>query len=329
LRVRWWRVSIPGRTDGRGSPAAALALAGAGVLLACALGAAFARGLVNALVLVVSASLLLAASALQVTLVVLRSAGARQHRLLARARRRREEAVRMLRSRDDFLAVAGHELKTPLTALRLQLEGLARAVRQRRPGFEALADERLARSLDHLERLQSLVTTMLDASGLTGVRLELDREPLDFSDVVGSVVKRLEEPAARVGSPIRLAHDGPLPGEFDRLRLEQLATHLVSNAVKFGMGQPVEVELRRDGAAARLSVRDQGAGIPRDAEGRLFERYAFGATANHRGGFGLGLWMVRRIVDSAGGTVEVESSPGAGATFTVRVPLVPGPGARS
>lgn len=235
----------------------------------------------------------------------------------------------MLKARDDFLAVAGHELKTPLTALRLQLEGLARAVGQRRPGFETLADERLARSLDHLERLQALVGTLLDASGLVEARLKLQREPLDFSVVVGGVVKRLEEPAARVGSPIRLAHDGPLPGQFDRLRLEQLATHLVTNAVKFGMGQPVEVELRRDGAAARLSVRDQGAGIAREAEGRLFERYAFGAAENHRGGFGLGLWMVRRIVDSAGGTVEVESAPGSGATFTVRLPLSPEPGARS
>ena len=237
--------------------------------------------------------------------------------------RDRAELEETLRLRDDFLAVAGHEMKTPLTALQLQLEGVARAVRQRRPGFEALADERLTKALGHLERLQALIASLLDASRLE-VRPTLLREPLDFAAVVSAVVERLSATAARVGSPIHLAHDGPLPGRFDRGQLETLTTHLVTSAVKYGMGKPIEVELRRDAGAALLRVRDDGLALEGTDAAHVFERCARAAPDERYGGLGLGLWVVRRIVDAAGGTVEVaRGRAGRGATFTVRLPLQP------
>jgi signal transduction histidine kinase len=264
---------------------------------------------------------ILVATAIHLALVTLRARWREQERILGDARGRRDELTAAVLSRDEFLTVAGHELNTPLAALRLQLEGLARLVRRRTPGLEALVDERLEKSIGHVSRLEALVAQLLDVSRLSTERLELAPEPLDFAEVVGEVVERLATPAARVGSPIRLEHDGPLPGSFDRLRLEQVAANLLSNAVKYGMGHPVEVDLRREGDAARLSVRDRGIGIEHGHEARIFERFGRAVPVRHYGGLGLGLWVVRRIVEAGGGTVQVESAPGAGATFTVRLPL--------
>jgi signal transduction histidine kinase len=264
---------------------------------------------------------LVVATAIHLSLVTLRSAWMAQDELLDQARRRSEELAAAMRARDEFLAVAGHELNTPLAALHLQLQGLARLVGRRPLGFEALVDERLERSIGHVERLESLVEQLLDASRLAATRLVLTPEPLDFANVVGAVVERMAGPAARAGTPIRLASEPSLPGRFDRRRLDQLATHLISNAVKYGMGQPVDVEVRRDGDAARLVVRDRGIGLDPSHGARIFERFGRAASDRHYGGLGLGLWVVRRIVDAAGGTVGVESAPGSGATFTVRLPL--------
>lgn len=270
--------------------------------------------------LAVTGMFLLVATAIHLALVTLRATW-REQEQVGDSRRRRDELAAAVRSRDEFLTVAGHELNTPLAALRLQLEGLARLVRRRTPGLEALVDERLEKSIGHVSRLEALVAQLLDVSRLSTERLELAPEPLDFAEVVGEVVERLATPAARVGSPIRLEHDGPLPGSFDRLRLEQVAANLLSNAVKYGMGHPVEVDLRREGDAARLSVRDRGIGIEHGHEARIFERFGRAVPVRHYGGLGLGLWVVRRIVEAGGGTVQVESAPGSGATFTVRLPL--------
>lgn len=261
------------------------------------------------------------ATAIHLALVTLRATCREHDHVLADARGRHDELAVAVRSRDEFLAVAGHEFKTPLAALRLQLEGLVRVVRRRTPGCEALVEERLQKSVAHVTRLEGLVSQLLDVSRLSTERLELAPEPLDFTEVVGQVVKRLAEPAARVGSPIHLDHDGPLPGRFDRLRLEQVATNLLSNAVKYGMGRPVAVDLRREGDTARLSVRDRGIGIELGKEARIFERFGRAVPIRHYGGLGLGLWVVRCIVEAGGGTVQVESAPGSGATFTVRLPL--------
>lgn len=230
--------------------------------------------------------------------------------------------------RDDFVTLAGHELRTPLAAVQLQLEGLARLARTRRPGFEAAVDERLSRSLEHLDRLQALVTRLLEVAHLAGSPLELAAEPIDFAETVRVAVGRLQGPASRAGSPISLRAGEQLWGTFDRRRLDELATHLVSNAVKFGLGRPIEVDLRRDAGSACLTVRDRGIGIHRQDSLRIFERFARAAPPTQYGGLGLGLWIVRRIVDAAGGTVEVESAPGRGATFTVRLPLGTPPGPR-
>ncbi len=221
-----------------------------------------------------------------------------------------------VRAREEFITVAGHELRNPLTALRLTLERAARA----QGGPEELEVQRraVARGQAHTQRLQVLVDVLLEVANARGGGPTVVRQRLELGDLAARVVERLSGTGR---SAVTCRRDGPVEGSWDRMRLEQLLENLVANALKFGEGRPVEVAVRREGAEACLEVRDQGLGIaPADQE-RIFEKFARGVSLQSYGGFGLGLWIVRQNVEAHGGTVSVESRPGAGARFTVRLPL--------
>jgi PAS domain S-box-containing protein len=231
--------------------------------------------------------------------------------------RETQEAVR---TRDEFLSVAAHELRTPLTALRLRLQGVMLALRSEKPS----PPERLAQVVEAADRqvgrLASLVDTLLDVSQLQhhGPRLEL--EEVDLAAVIRETVDRVEEEAARAGCQLVLSALPSTPGRWDRVRLAQVVRHLLANAMKFGPGKPVEVELEAQPDAAVLQVTDHGIGIaPERVEG-LFQRFERAVPARHYGGLGLGLYRVRRIVEAHGGEVTVKSVPGQGSTFRVHLP---------
>jgi len=171
----------------------------------------------------------------------------------------------------------------------------------------------------NVERLSRLITNLLDISRIGEGRLALELEPVDLSDLVCEVAGRFEDELSRAGSTLQLDVPGPVVGRWDRLRLDQVVTNLVANAVKYGPGKPIEVWVRTDGDRVDLAVRDHGIGIPREAQQRIFERFERAVSDRHFGGFGLGLWISRRIVESLGGTIGVESEPGQGATFTVEL----------
>jgi PAS domain S-box-containing protein len=225
-----------------------------------------------------------------------------------------------VRERDEFLSVASHELRTPVTALQLQLQLLQRAAG--RPG--GALPGALAGKLGTLERqcrrIAALVNELLDVSRLRLGRLELRLEEVDLVEVARETVSSLLEESRKLGSPIDVVAAGPATGRWDRLRLEQVMTNLVSNAVKFGDSKPITVEVSADASRARLLVRDRGIGIaPADQE-RVFRCFERAAPAHHFGGLGLGLYIAREIVEAHGGTIEVSSQAGAGATFTVELP---------
>ncbi|WNG42479.1 HAMP domain-containing histidine kinase [Archangium violaceum] len=253
---------------------------------------------------------------------------ARRAALTADNARLYRDAQRAVRLRDEFLSVASHELKTPLTPLSLKLQVLVREVQAR---CEAPLAQRLLGHLDacrhQVKRLSELVHGLLDVTHLSEGQLYLEREEVDLVVLVREVVARLQSQAERTGSPLMLEAEGPVVGQWDRLRLEQVVSHLLSNAVKYGAGHPVSIRVQATGARAHLVVKDQGIGMEPQMLARIFEKFERGVSERHYGGLGLGLYVTRQTLHAMGGTVSVESAPGKGATFTVELPLRQSPAA--
>jgi PAS domain S-box-containing protein len=241
------------------------------------------------------------------------------------------ELARSVRDRDEFLSIAAHELRTPLTSLTLQLQGLVRHVR--RGVQRGLTPETMAARIEPLQRglsrLTKLVQNLLDISSLRSGRFVLEREEVDASRLVREVVGRLREELAWTHCPIALQVRSGIVGRWDCLRLEQVVTNLVTNAAKYGSGKPIEVTLDTEGGRARLTVRDHGIGIAPEDQARIFEPFERAVSTRHYGGFGLGLWIVRQIIESMGGSIRVESVPGEGSTFTVELECEEGRGDRA
>lgn len=227
-----------------------------------------------------------------------------------------------VQARDDFLAIAGHELKTPLAALLIHVQGLERSARDD-AGVSPKIKQRLEKAAASGKRLEKLIVEMLDVSRVTAGRLKLEPGPVQLDELVREVVERFGEQAARSGSSIALHLEPGVSGVWDRLRIDQVVTNLVSNALKYGQGKPVGVEARRRGGQAVLRVVDHGIGIQLDQQRKIFERFERAVATREYGGFGLGLWIAREIVEASGGKIEVDSEPDRGATFTVTLPLRP------
>jgi signal transduction histidine kinase/PAS domain-containing protein len=256
--------------------------------------------------------------------VAVRAAYAVEHaRLFEAEQQAREAAERAVTLRDDFLSVASHELRTPVTSLLLQID-----VIQRRLATlpDTLVPEWLGGRLDDargsVQRLTALVTCLLDVSCLQEGKMTLEAERLDAGVVVRDVVARYRDDLARVGSPVHLAIEPDLSGVWDRLRLEQVVTNLLTNAITYGRGRPITVGARRQAETVVIRVADRGIGIAPEERSRLFQR--FGRLSSTRGGFGLGLWIVREIVTLLGGRIDVDSEPGVGSEFWVTLPIQPG-----
>jgi signal transduction histidine kinase len=164
------------------------------------------------------------------------------------------------------------------------------------------------------------VSELLDISRIRLGRLELQPEPVELGELVRGVMEQLEEEPAWVASEHTLHVEGPVTGRWDRSRMEQVVGNLLSNAVRYGQGKPVDVTVRARDGEAWLLVRDRGIGIEPEALKRIFERFERAASRNF-GGLGLGLYITRQIVEAHGGTISVESELGVGSTFTVKLPV--------
>jgi signal transduction histidine kinase len=231
----------------------------------------------------------------------------------ARLYRRALEAVR---ARSDFLAVAGHELKTPLTALKLQVQGLARLAQEELSPRVAERATKAARAVTHLARL---IDELLDVSRLSAGRLELRRDRFDLTALLRELLERSEEELDRAGCAARLFADGPVWGYWDRPKVEQIAVNLLGNAIKYGQGKPIEVRVAAAAEMAHLSVRDEGIGIAPEDQARIFNRFERLSRSGY-GGLGLGLWIARQIAEAHGGTIRVQSELGRGSMFEVNLP---------
>jgi len=242
-----------------------------------------------------------------------RSAEAERTRLFREA----QEAIRV---RDDFLTIASHELKTPLTPLSLRLASLERRLERQEPVDPTL----LRHARQHLLRLTALINDLLDASRIEAGRLALQFEPTRVDSLVERALAGMD--SERGQHRIDYSHPAePIRIRGDAYRLEQVISNLLENALKYSPGaSTVRVSLDMRGDFALLSVADEGIGIPRDQQEQLFERYfrARNVSITSYGGLGLGLYISRDIVERHGGRIWVESELGRGSTFYVALPLL-------
>ena len=233
------------------------------------------------------------------------------------------ELRKAVRDRDDFLSIASHELRTPLTTLSLEIQSLRRGLDHR--AQVAPKGGRLERSAgvaeNQVNRLITLVEELLDVSRLASGRLRVEPTEFDLSDLVREVASRLKPSLDAAGCALSVEARARAVGSWDRLRVEQVVANLVSNALKYGPGGPVEMSVTRETECACLRVRDHGIGIAPEDQRRIFQQFERAVPLSHYSGFGLGLWIAREIVAAHGGSIDVDSELGRGATFTVRLPL--------
>ena len=232
----------------------------------------------------------------------------------------RREVEAALQLKEEFLSVASHELRNPLNSLKLGFKVLELLAQDKKAPLtpEAIVD-RIAKANAQIDRLMRLVERLLDVSRITAGRLQLELERVDLVKVVREAVDR----SASEAGPGQIVISAPasVVGDWDELRLEQITTNLVTNAIKYGEGRAIEVAVLQDQGVARLSVRDHGIGLTPSDQQRVFEKFERAASLRRYGGLGLGLWITRQLVEAMSGRIRVESAPGRGSTFTVELPV--------
>jgi signal transduction histidine kinase len=234
------------------------------------------------------------------------------------------ELAQAVRTRDEFISIASHELKTPLTPMKLQLQALLRAARG---GADGLAPDRLLAATVRFEKLVgrvgALVENMLDVSRLGSGKLTLRLEPTPVPQIVRDAVDRIAEEVEESGSTLELHVDVGYsePLAVDRHRLEQVVVNLVGNAAKYAPGSPIVVRCGRVDGVHRIEIEDRGPGIGRADHQRIFERFERAVEdPMENSGLGLGLYIAREIVRAHGGELSVRSELGVGSTFVVELP---------
>ena len=227
-----------------------------------------------------------------------------------------------IKSRDEFLSIASHELRTPLTSLQMQVQTLQRQLDKE---FTAEIRERWVKKINvayyQTTRLEKLINALLDVSRLKSGTFGLELEEFDLTDATRDVVERLAEEAQRSGSKLVFWGMAKSVGYWDRVRSEQVVVNLVSNALKYGGGKPVDVSVDVQDNTVSIDVLDRGIGISTADTERIFQQFERAVSAKNYGGLGLGLFITRQIVHAVGGSIEVDSRLGEGSRFRVRLPI--------
>jgi signal transduction histidine kinase len=229
------------------------------------------------------------------------------------------------RAQEEFLSIASHELRTPITSLDLQVRSALRLVRSRRDA--EVAPDRLEAKLEgaarQADRLIELVDALLNFTRITAGRLTLSLETVDLGSLIEAVVGNLDGIIKNSGSRVSLEARGQIVGQWDPVWLEIAVSNLLSNAAKFGEGKPIDLTVDHEGDLVRLVVVDHGIGIAVEDHTRVFQRFEQAESSRHLGGFGIGLWVARQVVEAHYGSIEIASERGTGSAFTVLLPQAP------
>lgn len=232
------------------------------------------------------------------------------------------ELEQAIRAREEFIAIATHELKTPLTTLKLQAQSRKRNIE--RGNDAALTPEKLAKMFEsdtkQLERLTRLIDDMLDISRISSGKFSINLERFDLCSFIHDIVKRNLELFTAAGIQTEINSCDPINGRWDKLRIEQVITNLLTNAIRYGAGKPVKISIRTEQGRAVVVIEDQGGGIAEEDLKRIFQKYER-VDGTEVSGLGLGLYIVSQIIEAHMGSIKVESHPGNGSAFTIELPL--------
>ena len=243
--------------------------------------------------------------------------------VLSAIRTRVQELQRAVGARDEFIATVAHELRNPIAPLTFQVRRALNKTEQLAAAGTPVSIEWIQTQLrgveQRLHRLLETLDRLLDVSRLSTGQIDLQPEPMNLAEVVREVIETFDAELAVARCKVTLSAQGTPTGAWDRLRVEQVCRNLLSNAIRFGAGRPIEVAVDADHDFASVAIRDHGIGIAPEQQSKIFERFERGAE-QRTGGFGIGLWIVRNICVAMGGTVSVESTLGEGARFTVMLP---------
>lgn len=234
------------------------------------------------------------------------------------------DAQEAVSTRDEFLSIASHELRTPLTSILLQVQAVLKNIRK--DSDEKSGSQRIIEMLEHTEqqskRLARLINDLLNVSVIATGRLNLEKERVDLSDLVKEVLKRFSMQPKPLRIPVILkGAESTIVGFWDKVRLEQVISNLLSNANKYGRGKSVTIKIKKDKNDAVLIIQDKGIGIKEEYQKIIFERFKRGVSGRDYRGLGVGLYISRQIIEAHGGTITLESKVGKGSTFTIRLPL--------
>lgn len=235
----------------------------------------------------------------------------------------KQKAEEEVKSREAFISIASHELKNPLTTTLLRLQDALYNIRN-----VSLADFSVQKLLDMLEgaeqqtqRLARMINDLLNVSIIRTGRLDLELEEANLTEIVKDVVKGFKERGEKEGFTIKTQLDEVIKTKIDKIRIAQVVINLLTNAVKYGENKPIEVKAYKDGPTAKIKVSDQGIGIPKKQQEKVFALFERAVPNNGYKGLGIGLYISNQIVKAHKGKIRVDSNEGKGSTFTVELPV--------
>lgn len=232
------------------------------------------------------------------------------------------EAKNAIQARDEFMSIASHELKTPLTSILLNLQLTLRKMKNTTSGRIKASDIRkmIELSEQQSQRLSRLITELLNTSVVSTGRLVLEKEQVDLFQLTRNVIERFDLQLKKANTKVVFTGE-KVTGNWDLIRLEQVISNLLSNAIKYGNEKPIQIEVYGNKNTAMFKIKDQGIGIDPYSKNRIFERFQRTESAKNFKGLGLGLYIGKQIVEAHGGKIKVESIENEGSTFTVLLPV--------
>lgn len=236
-----------------------------------------------------------------------------RERLIAELR----EAVR---ARDDFLAIVAHELRNPLTPILLCLQLIRETEQSADRSQPSVEFDRLERLI---KRFVARTTMLLEVAQISSNKFRPEPSEVNLSELTGGIVSEYMPMIVRSGSELTANIQSAVVAQLDELAVAGIVENLLSNAIKYGEHKPIDLTLTADDDCACLTVRDRGIGIDAEDRDRIFDRFERVVGRATHSGFGIGLWLVRNLVESAGGVITVSGKPGQGSVFTVTLPIKP------